>query len=510
MELHESLHTLGRSQGRELFEDADSLRGALDDYLDEQAASTGDINLLVDAVRLGALRQLTGMVESGADPDRAIAEAGSRLARDRGSADVPGAMWACAVLGYATGKVSEAQVRRYRSRPSSAPSPPSGPPTVLPSGPRPTVSPPAATTGWPSGSQGGYTAPHQSGGARPPSVGQPIGATPYGFGAPPPRKRSLWPILVAAGVALVVVVGGIVALLATSGEDSSDPQAEQSSEVVDDLDFTAINERYRSLGQMVTTGASECADVETASGETEKLECTFPDGTLRLTTYVSEQEVKAARNRTLTDDEGTIVSDVESGAFYAFEPTVADPESTEPAVLYWDSAPGMQSALYTGADGVTAEQLRKAFEATEPMVNAPTGPVDFQMKDLVSRFGIVRCKRIPTEVDGETEESACLRSTRRTWVGQFHTVGDFRRYRQNLFELSREDGFPVQDYWYIDQNGNDRQDADEPEQGKIYGFVEEENDDTAVVYVDDLDCKCYLQMYGKGTDAPRNLYNLLF
>ena len=58
MELHESLYALGRSQGRELFNDADSFRGALDDYLDEDSASTGDINLLVDAVRLGAFQAM--------------------------------------------------------------------------------------------------------------------------------------------------------------------------------------------------------------------------------------------------------------------------------------------------------------------------------------------------------------------------------------------------------------------------------------------------------------------
>ena len=57
MELHESLYALGLRQGRELFNDADSFRGALDDYLDEDAASTGDINLLVDAVRLGGFRR---------------------------------------------------------------------------------------------------------------------------------------------------------------------------------------------------------------------------------------------------------------------------------------------------------------------------------------------------------------------------------------------------------------------------------------------------------------------
>ena len=54
MELHESLYALGLRLGREVFEDPDSFRGALDDFLDEDSATTGDINLLVDAVRLGA------------------------------------------------------------------------------------------------------------------------------------------------------------------------------------------------------------------------------------------------------------------------------------------------------------------------------------------------------------------------------------------------------------------------------------------------------------------------
>src|SRR3712207_6899185 len=47
--------------------DADSFRGALDDYLDEDSATTGDINLLVDAVRLGAFQAMMTMLDSGAD-----------------------------------------------------------------------------------------------------------------------------------------------------------------------------------------------------------------------------------------------------------------------------------------------------------------------------------------------------------------------------------------------------------------------------------------------------------
>ena len=51
-----NLYALGLRLGRDIFDDAEGFRGAVDDFLDEDAATTGDINLLVDAVRLGALR----------------------------------------------------------------------------------------------------------------------------------------------------------------------------------------------------------------------------------------------------------------------------------------------------------------------------------------------------------------------------------------------------------------------------------------------------------------------
>ena len=67
MELHDNLYALGLRLGREVFDDPESFRGALDDFLDEDAATTGDINLLVDAVRLGAFRSMTSMLDSGAE-----------------------------------------------------------------------------------------------------------------------------------------------------------------------------------------------------------------------------------------------------------------------------------------------------------------------------------------------------------------------------------------------------------------------------------------------------------
>ena len=324
----------------------------------------------------------------------------------------------------------------------------------------------------------------------------------------PPKRRSPWPALVAAAVVLVVVAGGVVALLATNGEDSGDPGAEETGQAAGELDFEAIDERYRSLGQVVTTDASECVEGQPGPGETETITCTTPDGTLDLTTYASQTDVQALRDETLDHAAGTIVSAVESGAFYAYEPTVADRNSREPAVVYWDSLPGLQSAVYTGAEGVTAETLRRAFDATAPMVTAPTGPADPEVEDLVGRFDVQRCRRVPTRMAGETEESKCVRSGRRTWVAQFETLGDFRKHRAAIFGQAREDRFPVQDFWYVDQNGNQR--PDEPEQGKAYGFVEERDDDLAVLYLDDVECRCYLWMHGRPTDNPKILYELLF
>ncbi len=115
MELHESLAELVAAVGPQVLDDADGLRAALDDYLDEGAASTGDINLLVDAVRLGAHAWMMSTIASGGEGARAVEAAGVILARDRGSRDLDTARWACAVLGFAAGKVGDADVRRYRT-----------------------------------------------------------------------------------------------------------------------------------------------------------------------------------------------------------------------------------------------------------------------------------------------------------------------------------------------------------------------------------------------------------
>ncbi|GAA5144976.1 hypothetical protein GCM10023340_13490 [Nocardioides marinquilinus] len=197
MELHHHLHALGQQAGRDVFDDAEGFRGVLDDFLDEGDATTGDINLLVDAVRLGAFSSLITMLDSGADAGAAVEEVGARLARDRGSADVAGGQWALAVLGFAVDRVGEGEVRRFRTQhaPStgatpaaSAPQPPAAPPapTQLPP-PTPGPGSPGqddawgqAPASWPSASQ----SPHQPQ-AQPPHQPQPYQPQPA-YHAPPP------------------------------------------------------------------------------------------------------------------------------------------------------------------------------------------------------------------------------------------------------------------------------------------------------------------------------------
>jgi hypothetical protein len=131
--------------------DAEEFRASLDDYLSEEDASVGELNLLVDAVRLGAVSRMLAMVDAGGDAEAAIRESGVTLARDRGSDDSLRACWALAVLGFAAGRVGDQAVRRY-PRHTSAPAPPPeiqpppvtqpGPPAVGQANPRTALAPP--------------------------------------------------------------------------------------------------------------------------------------------------------------------------------------------------------------------------------------------------------------------------------------------------------------------------------------------------------------------------------
>lgn len=232
MKLHQSLADLARDHGHDLFRDAAAFRGSLDDYLDEGQASSGTINLLTDAVRLGALDGMLTMLDSGANAADAVESAGQRLARDRGSADVRGCQWAVAVLGFALGKVPEALVTGldpeagttappHHGPAGTAPTPPMQSPVTPPQ--QPIMSPPHQPVSTPT-----HAVHQQSGGA-----GYSNPAPPYAGGGwsqqPPPKKKSnTGLIIVAAAVALLVVIGGIVGIVLANGGDD-DPKADDSS-----------------------------------------------------------------------------------------------------------------------------------------------------------------------------------------------------------------------------------------------------------------------------------------
>ncbi len=105
MSLHESLRDLVTSRGRGVVEDGSEFRAALDDYLTEDEVTLGELNLLSDAVKLGAVARLLDLLDHGAAPAAAVEAVGSALARDRGTDDVRRATWALGVIGYALGRV---------------------------------------------------------------------------------------------------------------------------------------------------------------------------------------------------------------------------------------------------------------------------------------------------------------------------------------------------------------------------------------------------------------------
>jgi len=127
MALHDSLRDLVSVRGAGVVDEAEELRGALDDFLAEDEATLGELNLLVDAVRLGGLRRVLDVLDHGASPEAAVREAGAALARDRGTDDPTRSCWALATLCFALGKVDESMVRMFRADAGTMPAPTSPP-----------------------------------------------------------------------------------------------------------------------------------------------------------------------------------------------------------------------------------------------------------------------------------------------------------------------------------------------------------------------------------------------
>jgi hypothetical protein len=511
MELHESLYALGLRLGREVFEDPDSFRGALDDFLDEDSATTGDINLLVDAVRLGAFSSMTSMIGSGAQVTAAVEEAGNRLARDRGSADVAGAQWACAVLGFAIGKVSDAEVRRYRTQ-HATPQPPSQPlpPTQFPAQQAPPGAAPTQRPGVPASAghptaqgplptaQPLYGQPGSGGVPSPPVNVPPPSSWPPAQPAQP-RKRKTWPILVAVVTVLAIIGGGAFAVIALQGDGGGGGGGGGGGDPTDlPTDLEAVSERYDKLaGDVgdVGDGVDECEAVDASDGTTEALECGFADGTLALTTYETMEDLEASRSTSTSTDPGTRYSQTDAGVIYG-ENNASAVSEADVSSIYWDSNEGLQSATLTASsDEVTIDQLVEDLEATDPVVAWPTAPEDEGMLELAGEFVKVNeCNRIETIQDGELEESICTAPDGITvFMGVFASLKDFKEYRRNAIQQGADQGYPLRN-WNFD--GNTRE-------GAAAEYLNSSGD--AVRYWDKPECKCYMEASLTGSDDLQKL-----
>lgn len=226
MALHDSLRELVDARGAAVVGEAAELRGALDDFLAEDEATVGELNLLVDAVRLGGLDRLLTMLDHGADPGAAVAEAGSALARDRGSDDTRRASWAVAALGYAVGRVDGGVVERTvpTAGPTAPPVPPPPPPVPDPErGPEPQPEPVRRQSVSTELEPGPVPPP-------PPEPVHPIG---------PPRKRRSPVLLVVSFAVVLGLIGGVGFALwmeRDTGSNATDPDDPVTSESTDPND----------------------------------------------------------------------------------------------------------------------------------------------------------------------------------------------------------------------------------------------------------------------------------
>ncbi|GAA3830910.1 hypothetical protein [Nocardioides panacisoli] len=239
MALQESLRELVASRGPRVTVDATEFRGALDDFLGEDEATTGEVNLLVDAVRLGGLARLVALLDAGASPQAAVLEAGTALARDRGSDDDRRSRWAVAVLGFAIGRLDAAFVPSRGAEEGDTgrgPVPPAGPSLA---------SPPPPPPGQPWSAPAAASAPGQQDGTvyvdeAPGPAGLTAPAGPAGLPprplappAPPPaapRRRGIGLVVLAIALVLGLVAGvGFAVWQSQRGDDSGGSSGDSSS-----------------------------------------------------------------------------------------------------------------------------------------------------------------------------------------------------------------------------------------------------------------------------------------
>jgi len=364
---------------------AETFRAALDDFLTEEEATTGELNLLVDAVRLGAVNRLLSMLDHGADPVGAVSEAGDAFARDRGTDDLARCRWAVAVVGFALDRVDEGVVLASGVPGFSAAAPPSSPPAPA----VPSIVPPART--FPE-TEAGPSVPAPP--SPPPSVPAPPGRppawppTPPPSPLPPPRRRRGRTVgiglLVAAVVAAAVVVG---IWLGSRGEDpvaSDDPGSDASSgdEPSGGSDTGGDGGSAESAAAIPTN--SIVVPVTDANGDSRIYAVDADSGDAEPLTDGPDD-----RNPAISPDRSTMIY-LEATSGGSTRPIVMDVETRETRPLFRDDGvcdfaarpafnpDGKRLAVlcldeFGGYSGTAIVNLRGVYEAGLPVSGEPNG-----------------------------------------------------------------------------------------------------------------------------------------
>ena len=198
MALYEQLRVLVDTHGPAILDHAEGFRAALDDFLSEEEATAGELNLLVDAVRLGSVRRLVELLDQGATPEAALADAGAQLARDRDT-DPKRAQWALSVLGFA--------IRRLDA--------------TIPTITAEAAPPPAADEVSPEDAFAA-TLPVEPDRPAAEATRKVADPAPAAAAAPPDPPKSGRLLRIGAPLAALLVVGGVVAALVLPGDDDGD------------------------------------------------------------------------------------------------------------------------------------------------------------------------------------------------------------------------------------------------------------------------------------------------
>lgn len=457
------LATLVRRYGTRVLEDADGLRAMLDDFLDEGTATAGEVNLLIDAVRFGALERLATLLDHGAEPVAAVEAAAEALAQQRGG-DGQSAFWACAVLGYAAGLTPGGAIPGAEvSPPAGLPPAPSGSvtsPSVDPSGSAPVSGPVSGPAGGPAGGPtGGPTGQRPDDETvSPGSVGRPAvwagGSGGGGEGTDHPRTRRSWALAGVAAVVVVVVASAAYFALKPTGMADARHTA----------DLADVEDRFGHFGGNLLKAVDGCNDATTPT-RPKKYTCAFREPYNEYDLELSEQDpavsdadgdlpdlVRKPKSHTLIvlgpsgkDNHAHVLRRVKAG----------DSEDTSDdvvtSVLYDVSSnhPGAASATFKSSD--TAAPLTKDVAndlLSEIAVNREEYPLPepFEsssvLEDFAEAASAKNCERTFTSFKNQLEQDECVDGDFTLTFGLMNESLDGPR---NRYRSANQTTWPVSD-----------------------------------------------------------------